>query len=281
LRVRGVGKAQRNAQVERAANALDISHRLDKRPGQLSGGQRQRVALARAIVRTPTVFLMDEPLSNLDARLRLEMRAEIKHLQQELKITTLYVTHDQTEATTMADRVAVMNNGNLEQIGSPREVYTLPASRFVASFVGSSPMNFLDARVSQAGVTICGREMPLPSVARDAIAADPLVTIGFRAEDLSITTPGNGLIDARVFAVQPLDVETLVTFTVGEDHLVGRFDRDVSAVAGDNVSLNVRPEKLHGFSTTTGKSLFACARILADSSVVSSASSNQFGGNHV
>lgn len=267
LRVRGVSKPEREALVERAATKLDIAHRLDKRPGQLSGGQRQRVALARAIVRKPAVFLMDEPLSNLDARLRLEMRAEIKHLQKDLQITTLYVTHDQTEATTMADRVAVMNNGRLEQVGSPREVYSFPASRFVASFVGSSPMNFVDARVNADGVELGRRQLALPDQGRAAIAAEGSVTIGFRAEDVVVGAPGAGLFDAQVFAVQPMDVETLVTFKVADDLVVGRFSAHTDVVAGENVSLDVRTDKMHIFAEGSGQTLFSCARAVPHSVV--------------
>ena len=153
LRIRGLSKADQRAGVQRVAESLEIPHLLDRRPRHLSGGQRQRVALARAIVREPSVFLMDEPLSNLDAKLRTSMRGEIKRLQKRLGTTTLYVTHDQAEAMTMADLVAVMREGELQQLAPPDEIYDRPANRFVATFVGNPPMNVLDGRVDDGGQT--------------------------------------------------------------------------------------------------------------------------------
>ena len=171
LRIRGLGKAERREQVLRVCESLEIAHLLDRRPGKLSGGQRQRVALARAIVREPSVFLMDEPLSNLDAKLRTSMRGEIKRLQTRLATTTLYVTHDQAEAMTMADLVAVMREGELLQLGSPDEIYDRPANRFVGAFVGSPPMNVLDGALDPdtGSFVVAGSRLALPdSMFKDA-----------------------------------------------------------------------------------------------------------------
>src|SRR5690606_2006186 len=160
LKVRGLGRAERAARAREVADKVELAHLLDRRPRDLSGGQRQRVALARAIVRKPQVFLMDEPLSNLDAKLRVSMRAEIRRLQNELRITTIYVTHDQIEAMTLADRVVVMRGGVIQQVGTPTEVYNRPANLFVASFVGSPPMNLLPAQARGGVLEVCGTVVP-------------------------------------------------------------------------------------------------------------------------
>src|SRR5215470_16831388 len=178
LRIRKIAAAEQSRLVKEVAAALEVDHLLARRPRQLSGGQRQRIALARAIVRDPAAFLMDEPLSNLDARLRLTMRGEIKRLCHKLGATTIYVTHDQAEALTMADLVAVMRDGALQQLGSPEEIYERPANRFVALFVGSPPMNLLRTSIDDAGLHIAGMTLPLGSSRRSACALKAIGEVG-------------------------------------------------------------------------------------------------------
>jgi multiple sugar transport system ATP-binding protein len=262
LKVRRLPKRDRGVLVERVGNALDIAATLDKRPRELSGGQRQRVALARAIVRRPLLFLMDEPLSNLDAKLRVQMRAELKHLQRELGITTIYVTHDQIEATTMADRVAVMNEGRLEQLGPPREIYERPANRFVATFVGSPPMNIADVDFVDGHVVLSGSgtRLPLSEAAARRLqraASGREVSIGFRAEAVAIARREAPGLPAEVFAVQPMDHETIVTFSAGPDRILARFDGDVSLTMGASAHIALREDRLHLFERSSGASLLS------------------------
>ena len=220
LKVRGLKPDQRAAAVRDAAAQVHMEELLGRYPRQLSGGQRQRVALARAIVRRPSAFLMDEPLSNLDAKLRGYMRAELKHMQHELGVTTVYVTHDQVEAMTLAHRVAILDEGALQQIGTPREVYDHPANLFVAGFMGSPPMNFIRGSIengrfeSEGGVSV-----PVEG-AGDAGAGlhDGAATVmGFRPEDAEVSDPGNGLFDATVYAAELTGDVTLVTVALGDD----------------------------------------------------------------
>jgi len=194
---------------------------LERYPRQLSGGQRQRVALARAIVRRPSVFLMDEPLSNLDAKLRGHMRAELKHMQHELGVTTVYVTHDQVEAMTLAHRVAVMDHGVLQQIGPPREVYDQPANLFVAGFMGAPPMNFVTGRVGNGRFEGHGVSLPLEG----ATGSGPAV-MGFRPEDAEVVAPGAGLFDATVFAAELTGDVTLVTLSLGAESLSVKMPKE-------------------------------------------------------
>ena len=196
LKVRNVDPAIHNERVRRAAAMVELDDFLHRRPAALSGGQRQRVALARAIVREPNVFLMDEPLSNLDAKLRVSTRAQIKHLHHELKVTTIYVTHDQIEAMTLADRVVVMNQGIVQQVGSPTEIYDRPANAFVAGFIGSPAMNLVEGSIK--GGTFTAENINVKGLA----AADGPVTLGFRAEDASIAAKGE--ISAPVYAMELL-----------------------------------------------------------------------------
>lgn len=189
LKMRGIKKNDIYQRVNDVAKMLQLSEYLNRKPAMLSGGQRQRVAMGRAIVRSPAVFLFDEPLSNLDAKLRTEMRHEIKKLHQQLKTTCLYVTHDQTEAMTMADRIVILNKGNIEQVGTPRELYQNPASLFVASFIGHFPMNFLPATVDltqQLLITTTGKSLPMPALERQVSCGDAVV-IGIRPEHMYIT----------------------------------------------------------------------------------------------
>jgi multiple sugar transport system ATP-binding protein len=217
LKVRKVPRQQRLAQAADAAASLQLGALLDRRPGQLSGGQQQRVALARAIVYRPSVFLFDEPLSNLDARLRLEARTFLKRLQTELGVTTIYVTHDQAEALALADRMAVMDAGRLRQVGAPVEIYQRPVSRFVASFIGSVPMNLLDAIVEGDRLRVAGQLVPLPGHARGHVRDGEEVTLGVRPEHAVLrSTAVPGALAGTVRVVELLGTDYLITVEAGE-----------------------------------------------------------------
>ena len=222
LKVRGLKPEERAPAVRDAAAQVHMEDLLGRYPRQLSGGQRQRVALARAIVRRPSAFLMDEPLSNLDAKLRGYMRAELKHMQHELGVTTVYVTHDQVEAMTLAHRVAILDEGALQQIGTPREVYDDPANLFVAGFMGSPPMNFIRGRIEN-GRFESGGGVSVPVEGAGGAGAGAGVkdgaaaVMGFRPEDAEVTDPGTGLFDAPVYAAELTGDVTLVTVALGDD----------------------------------------------------------------
>ncbi|MGG5808020.1 ABC transporter ATP-binding protein [Falsiroseomonas sp. CW058] len=220
-------------EVQRAAKILGLGALLDRYPRQLSGGQRQRVAMGRAIVRHPQVFLFDEPLSNLDAKLRVQMRSEIRELQQRLATTTIYVTHDQIEAMTMADQIVVMNGGRIEQAGAPLELYDRPANLFVAGFIGSPAMNLLPGRVEAGGFrTEGGALLPLPPRAPASAA-----TYGIRPEHLTLAPDG---IPASIVLVEPTGSETQVSMRIGETSLIGAFRERVQGRHGD--TLHVMPD---------------------------------------
>ncbi|MEU6038384.1 ABC transporter ATP-binding protein [Actinomadura sp. NPDC047616] len=215
MRVKKVPQEQRHAAAADVAAALGLDGLLARRPGELSGGQQQRVALARAMAARPRVFLLDEPLSNLDARLRLEARTFLRKLQGELGVTTVFVTHDQAEALAMADRIAVMEAGRIRQIGTPSEVFRRPANLFVASFIGSTPMNLLDARVRGERVVAAGATLPLPDEARGRVADEEPVVYGVRPEYLDYSgTPVDGAFCGQVAVVENLGVASLVTLDV-------------------------------------------------------------------
>ncbi len=210
LKVAGVPKAERLARISETAKSVGLGDFLDRKPGQLSGGQRQRVAMARAIIRSPMVFLFDEPLSNLDAKLRVQMRHEIRRIHNQIKATSVFVTHDQHEGMTLADRLVVMNKGTIEQVGTPAEIYDRPASVYVAGFIGSPAMNFLPGQYSaaQRGVLLEGGaviELPAEYEATDG----QLVQIGIRPEHVSLRAPGRGMIDARLEIVEDLGAARL------------------------------------------------------------------------
>ena len=223
---------------------------LDRRPRELSGGQRQRVALARAIVREPAVFLMDEPLSNLDAKLRVSTRAQIKNLQHELKVTTIYVTHDQIEAMTLADRVVVMNLGEVQQVGSPAEIYDRPANAFVAGFIGSPAMNLVDGELSDGVFTCAG----LSVAGFDQTHTGP-VTLGFRAEDAAMAVDENGNVSAPIYSVELLGDATMVSVRVGATLIAAKVNKAFRGAIGDSVSFTIRPGICHLFDTSTGRRL--------------------------
>ncbi|AGB45278.1 ATPase component of ABC-type sugar transporter [Mesorhizobium australicum WSM2073] len=238
LWIRGMPDASRRAKVDEVAAVLEIGHLLDRRPRQLSGGQRQRVALARAIVRDPAAFLMDEPLSNLDARLRLTMRGEIKRLCQRLGATTLYVTHDQVEALTMADFVAVMHAGELQQMAPPADIYDRPANRFVATFVGNPPMNILPVALAEQCIAVGGAMVPIQVPRLATCRAARAVEIGLRPEDMSVAAPGTrATLPGEIYVVEPMGNETLVNVRIGSVNVSVRAGRDFRGKVGANIGL--------------------------------------------
>ena len=253
LKLRNTPKDEIQARVKRAADILHVVPYLSRYPRQLSGGQRQRVAMGRAIVRDPQVFLFDEPLSNLDAQLRVQMRAEIKELHQRLKTTTIYVTHDQIEAMTMADRIVVMRDGVVEQIGAPLELYDRPTTLFVASFIGSPSMNLLKGSVTANGklafMTEGGVELPLKS-APSNIDGRPCI-YGIRPEHLAI----GGDFKAEVSVVEPTGSETQVFAKVGGHPIVTVFRDRISAQPGETLLLSPNLDAVHLFDAESGKRL--------------------------
>ncbi|ACI58008.1 ABC transporter related (plasmid) [Rhizobium leguminosarum bv. trifolii WSM2304] len=251
LRLAKAPKEEIAARVREAAQILSLEHLLERHPRNLSGGQRQRVAMGRAIVRNPQVFLFDEPLSNLDAKLRVQMRSEIKQLQQRLKTTTIYVTHDQIEAMTMADKIVVMRDGYVEQIGSPLDLYDRPANLFVAGFIGSPGMNFIKGKCSAGNfVSDSNVSMPLP----DGVFLEDgqKVTYGVRPEDLAVDRGG---VRGEVLLVEPTGAETQVTVKVGSDHIVASVRERLDLRAGDNVQLSPNRAKVHLFDYAGGNRL--------------------------
>jgi len=256
LRLKKFPKQEIRERVEAAAKILDISPLLDRRPKQLSGGQRQRVAMGRAIVRNPKVFLFDEPLSNLDAKLRVQMRTEIKKVHQKVTTTTIYVTHDQVEAMTLADRVVVMNFGRIEQIGTPHELYHTPKTRFVAGFIGSPAMNFMKARVVNGGNNLTVRlgddlSLPIPEgrTARYKPYLDKEVVFGLRPEDIIETRgelpPGAAAFDVQLDVVEPLGMETMVYFVVDGVEVCGRVNPTAAGNAGEKMRLVADLNHMH------------------------------------
>lgn len=246
LKVRNVPAAQHHELVIKAAQAVELGALLERRPAALSGGQRQRVALGRAIVRQPRVFLMDEPLSNLDAKLRVSTRAQIKNLQHRLKVTTIYVTHDQIEAMTMADRVVVMNKGVIQQVGTPTDIYDRPANMFVASFIGSPAMNLIEGEISggvfrAAGVQIAGLSN----------GANGPVTLGFRAEDASLVSEG-GQLSAEIYSMELLGEATMASFRIGESLVSVKSAKTYRSKIGDTVHAAVPAGICHLFDCQTG-----------------------------
>jgi multiple sugar transport system ATP-binding protein len=254
LKVKKVRKKQRREKVEEAARILDLEEYLDRKPAKLSGGQRQRVAMGRAIVREPQVFLMDEPLSNLDAKLRVQTRTQIAALQRKLGVTTVYVTHDQTEAMTMGDRVAVMNDGILQQCASPRDLFTAPVNQFVAGFIGSPAMNLLPATVDDAAATYGSLRVPLTPEQLEALSSGA-ITVGVRPNDLTIRTDGG--LDATVEFVEELGSEAFLYCVAdgSETEVVARTEGLSALQRGDKVSLVPTPSGVHLFDAKSGARL--------------------------
>ncbi len=248
LALRGESKTVIDKRVRKAAGILDLTPYLERYPRQLSGGQRQRVAMGRAIVRDPQVFLFDEPLSNLDAKLRVAMRTEIKELHQRLKTTTIYVTHDQIEAMTMADKIVVMHDGLVEQIGAPLELYDRPANRFVAGFIGSPAMNFLPARASGGRIAIAGDGYTVPINAR--LEENREVVLGIRPEHLEIAAEG---FEAEVVVVEPTGSETQVFARLGGQEIAAVFRERHEFVPGQRIRLRPRADCLHLFDPSSGQ----------------------------
>ena len=254
MEARGVPKPQQEEAIARVSNLLQIQALLNRKPGQLSGGQRQRVAMGRALVRDPVLFLFDEPLSNLDAKLRVEMRTEIKKLHHRVGKTTVYVTHDQVEAMTLASRIAVMHQGQLQQFDEPQAVYDRPANMFVAGFMGSPSMNFIPAElVEDGGKTAVAVKTASGALANLALfngagarAVGKRVVLGVRPEhlfrynpDLKAQKPGIATLTAPVEVVEPTGAETMAVMRVGDTEIVGRFDPDGAPTMGENILLGV------------------------------------------
>ena len=248
LKVRKVPKSLHSEKVRQAAEKVQLDNLLERKPRELSGGQRQRVALARAIVRTPTVFLMDEPLSNLDAKLRVTMRAELKHLQHELKITTVYVTHDQIEAMTLADRVAVMDHGIISQLGPPEEIYNDPANLFVAGFIGSPPMNLMKGKLHDKNF-----QHPNFSISINHEANLEEATLGIRPEDLILCAAQKGVLQGTVYAHELTGESTLTTINVGPDRLTIRGPKEFKINIDEAVGVQFEASKCFLFSNQTGE----------------------------
>ena len=246
LKVRKIDSATHDEKVRKAANMVELDEFLDRKPAELSGGQRQRVALARAIVREPNVFLMDEPLSNLDAKLRVSTRAQIKNLCHELAVTTIYVTHDQVEAMTLADRVVVMEKGFVQQIGSPTEIYDKPANTFVAGFIGSPAMNLVSGEIKNGVFTA-----PFTKIKGLKIPDGPL-TLGFRAEDATIVTSG-GEMTGPIYTLELLGDATMVSIKIGSSLVSVKTDKNYRAEIDDNVSFNIPLNCCHLFNASNGR----------------------------
>jgi multiple sugar transport system ATP-binding protein len=255
LKMQGMDKAQIAAKVDRAAEILGLKPYLARYPRELSGGQRQRVAMGRAIVRDPQVFLFDEPLSNLDAKLRVQMRSEIRELHQRLGTTTIYVTHDQIEAMTMADRIVVMRDGRIAQVGAPLELYDRPANVFVAGFIGSPAMNLLPGVVRHGAggpaVMVDGASLPVPD--RPGLDEGRKVVFGIRPEHLDLT--GAGGLQARVVVVEPTGSETHVVLRIAERDLTAVFRERHAFTPGQQVHLTPQPGLIHLFDADSGERL--------------------------
>src|SRR6202022_1318873 len=263
-RLRKFPKERVAERVHSAAKILGIEHLLERKPKELSGGQRQRVALGRAIVREPRVFLMDEPLSNIDAKLRVEMRAEIVKLQRRLGVTTFYVTHDQVEALSMGDRVVVMLDGRVQQVGAPRELYNKPINRFVAGFIGSPAMNFVRARVSKKGTVSAGQDfqlvLPDPQAQKVGRLGLGEVWVGVRPEHLKIQRENlantKNLINGRVEVVEPQGSTTIIQLSVGGDiRLIALINEQVEPAPGSVLALSVASDAIHLFNPSTDQSV--------------------------
>ena len=257
LRLRKTPEPEIERRVMDAARLLHIAHLLDRRPAALSGGQRQRVAIGRAIVRQPKVFLFDEPLSNLDAQLRHEMRTEIKKLHQRLGATIIYVTHDQVEAMTLADRIAVLSAGTLMQYDTPDRIYNQPAALFVAGFTGAPPMNLVDCSVVQGVADLGGARFALPATLAQRCSGVASLKFGVRPENLTLAATGDdtATLDAEVLLLEPLGAETLVILRVGAAELVARCPASFRDAPGTRRSLYLQARHMHLFDARSGAAL--------------------------
>ncbi|MCL8338695.1 sn-glycerol-3-phosphate ABC transporter ATP-binding protein UgpC [Pseudomonas mosselii] len=273
LKIRKMSQAAIDEEVARVAKLLQIEHLLERKPGQLSGGQQQRVAMGRALARRPKIYLFDEPLSNLDAKLRVEMRTEIKLMHQRLKTTTVYVTHDQIEAMTLGDKVAVMKDGIIQQFGTPQQIYNDPANLFVASFIGSPPMNFIPVRLTKqdgrvlalldSGQARC--ELPLGVVADELEGRE--IILGVRPEQIALgAEQGNGLpgIRAEVQVTEPTGPDLLVFVTLNQTKVCCRLAPDVACRVGDSLNLQFAPARVLLFDAGSGERLDLAATAVKD-----------------
>ncbi|OBZ95588.1 glycerol-3-phosphate ABC transporter ATP-binding protein [Pararhizobium polonicum] len=264
LKVRKWSKQQIDAQVRKTAKALDIEALLERKPSALSGGQRQRVALGRAIVREPRVFLMDEPLSNLDAKLRIEMRAEIVKLCRRLKITTFYVTHDQLEALTMGHRIVVMRGGVAQQIDTPQNIYDTPVNTFVAGFIGSPPMNFVNAEIENGALVGPGFKLVPQGTVADALRnrAGTMIA-GIRPEHLSPqldeVKADAGTVKGRIELIEPLGSQVMIQVAVGRNLVSAQFERGPEVEVGKEIVLVHRPNTIHAFDSVSERSVLTPA----------------------
>jgi multiple sugar transport system ATP-binding protein len=254
LKVRRVARPERDQRVRNAAERVELAGLLERRPSELSGGQRQRVALARAIVRTPRLFLMDEPLSNLDAKLRSVMRAQLKHLQRDLATTTIYVTHDQIEAMTLADRIVIMKGGRIQQSGTPAEIYARPANTFVAGFIGSPPMNLITGSVSAGRFVHPAGSFPVKA------RADGKVTLGVRPEDIRIAESAGGDLTGTIFSSELLGDTVLLGVTIGPDLVNVKVGPEGGMRFGEPVGVVLDASRLHAFDAVDGHRLPDTAR---------------------
>ena len=260
LKISKMNKEEIRKRVEEAARVLDLEQYLDRKPKALSGGQRQRVAMGRAIVRNPQAFLMDEPLSNLDAKLRVQTRTEIAALQRRLGVTTVYVTHDQVEAMTMGDRVCVLKDGYLQQVDTPRNLYDKPDNVFVAGFIGSPAMNLVDVDLDGEGAVLGGRSFPLPRATMSALAADgsQRATLGFRPESVRLVGEGEGF-PFEVVVVEELGSDAFAYGTLhtsgsatGDKLITLRVDARKPPMKGDVIHIQINPDEAHVFSAESG-----------------------------
>lgn len=254
LKVARIPKAERMARIRATAESVGLGDFLDRRPGQLSGGQRQRVAMARAIIREPKVFLFDEPLSNLDAKLRLQMRHEIRKIHNRIGATSVFVTHDQHEGMTLADRLVVMNKGTIEQIGTPAEVYERPQSLYVAGFIGSPPMNFLPGQMSivRRGILLEDGTL-LPMLSASDLDDGTMVQVGFRPEQAELVDPGRGAFNARLDMIEEMGAARLCHLLFEDIPISVLTEGRPALIPGAAVGIRVAPDVLHLFEATSGR----------------------------
>jgi multiple sugar transport system ATP-binding protein len=265
LRVRKFSKEEINSRVREVAEFLKIAHLLERKPKQLSGGEQQRVALGRAIIRKPKVFLMDEPLSNLDAKLRIYMRAELKKLQRELKTKMVYVTHDQAEAMTMADRIAVFNSGRIQQLDTPLDLYMKPENLFVAGFIGAPAMNLIPVSIVQKGDSLFAETSAfsyrLPTILADKLKQSGILDkgkaiLGIRPEDIIIVQSGlPNSFDMQVFMVEPLGSETIIDISIDDSLIKLKQDKAIHTSPGEKITITFKGENVHIFDPSSGKNV--------------------------
>jgi inositol-phosphate transport system ATP-binding protein len=255
LKQQKVAKEERMERAKQAAEMVQLGHLLDRKPSQLSGGQQQRVALARAIVKKPKVLLLDEPLSNLDARLKIEMREEISRIQKELGITTILVTHDQEEAMTMADRIAVMKEGQIVQYSTPIELYKKPKDYFVAQFIGTPPMNFLKGKVSNNHLYLPNISMELKHASFNVRGGEFEVNVGIRPHDLKIGSENEVSIKGTVNLIEPIGHTQMVNIKVGNENIRFFAEPNIQIEYGREIKLSIDPSAIHLFDLSTGESL--------------------------